>query len=140
MISHRSVFSSAGLVLALVVLSTSSCLHRQRVRHHRALAVKAEAEAELAHAQADALRSSSHEPEYFEGASAPEAPAALPESRPSAPSPAHVWIAGQHARRGGQWVWVGGHYALPPRADVVWVPGHWVGHLRGYVWIAGAWR
>ncbi len=142
MLSHRSVSSSRGglALAALLVLSTSSCLHFQRAQHRRALAVKAEAEADLAHAQADALRSSGREPEYFEGEVAPAVPAALAETRPSAPSPSHVWIAGQHTRRAGQWAWVGGHYALPPRADVVWVPGHWVGHLHGYVWIAGAWR
>jgi hypothetical protein len=142
MISHRSMSSSMGglALAALLVLSASACLHSQRVRHRHALAVKAEAEADLAHAQADALRSSQHEPEYFEGDVAPEVPAARPEQRPSAPSSSHVWIAGQHTRRGGQWVWVSGHYSLPPRRDVVWVPGHWVGHLHGYVWISGAWR
>ncbi len=142
MFTNRStMFRSAGLALAAVLaLSTSSCLHTQRVRHQHALAVKAEAEADLTHAQAEALRSSDHEPEYFEGEEAPSAPPALVESRPSAPSSAHVWIAGQHTRRGGQWVWNGGHYALPPRADVVWVPGHWVAHLHGFAWISGAWR
>lgn len=135
MITHRSTWLALAAVLAL----TSSCLHSQRVRHRHALAVKAEAEADLAHAQADALRASD-EPEYFEGEAAPEVPAALPEERPAAPSSAHVWIGGHHTRRGGQWVWVKGHHALPPRADVVWVPGHWVSHLHGYVWIGGAWR
>lgn len=142
MFSNRStMFRSAGLALAAVlVVSASSCLHTQRAHHRRALAVKAEAEADLAHAQAESLRSSLQEPEYFEGDVAPVAPQALAESRPSAPSSAHVWVAGQHTRRSGQWVWVGGHYALPPSADVVWVPGHWVAHLHGYAWISGAWR
>lgn len=143
MISNRStVFSRSGLALAatLLVLTTSSCLHSQRVRRQHALAVKAEAEADLARAQADAVRTSSREPEFFEGETAPEVPAALPEQRPSPPSSSHVWIAGQHTRRNGQWVWVSGHYALPPRYDVVWVPGHWVAHLNGHVWLSGAWR
>ncbi|NOT29756.1 MAG: BcpO-related WXXGXW repeat protein [Planctomycetes bacterium] len=140
MILHRStMFSSTGLALAaLLVLSTSSCVFSQRSRPGHALAVKAEAEP--THARADGARSASHELDYFEGDAAPEVPAALPEQRPSAPSSSHVWIAGQHSRRDSQWVWVGGHYALPPRKDVVWVPGHWVGHLHGYAWISGAWR
>lgn len=146
MILHRSTMlssamsSSGGLALAaLLVLSTSSCLHTQRGHHRQALAVKAEAETDLAHAEVNALRAR-HELEYFEGDAAPEVPAALAEQRPSAPSSSHVWIAGQHARRDDQWVWVGGHYAVPPRHDVVWVPGHWVDHLHGYAWISGAWR
>lgn len=141
MISNRSKsFSARGLALAAVLtLVSSSCLHSQRARHSHALAVKAEAETDLAHARAEALRSPS-EPEYFEGSEPPSVPSALPEQRPSAPSPAHVWIAGHHTRRAGQWAWVSGHYAMPPRADVVWVSGHWVSHLHGYAWIPGAWR
>jgi YXWGXW repeat-containing protein len=142
MILNRSMsVHVASLALAALALTSTSCLHTQRTRHQRALAVKAEAEADLAHAQADAVRSQQlSEPEYVEAEEAPAVPAALPEQRPSAPSPGHVWVAGQHTRRGGQWVWVSGHYALPPRSDVVWVPGHWVPHLHGYAWIAGAWR
>ncbi|MEQ1894799.1 MAG: hypothetical protein ABL998_19825, partial [Planctomycetota bacterium] len=75
---------------------------------------------------AQSLRAPVQEPEYFEGASAPEAPASVAEERPSAPSSAHVWVAGQHTRQSGQWAWTAGHYALPPSADLVWVPGHWV--------------
>ena len=136
--SYRSTW--LALAAVLVPLS-SSCLHSQRVRHRHALAVKAEAEADLARAQADAVRqSAADEPEYVEADEAPAIPAALPEVRPAAPSRSHVWIGGHHTRRGGRWVWVPGHYALPPRADVVWVPGHWVASLHGYVWISGAWR
>jgi hypothetical protein len=46
-----------------------------------------------------------------------------------------VWIAGHHEWINGQWVWVGGYYAYPPRRGAVWVsaryrhgsyyPGHW---------------
>ena len=137
MLSNRSKW--AVLAAALVLLDTS-CLRAERARHEHALAVKAEADADLAHAQADSLRQAQQEPEFFEGDVAPEVPAAQQESRPSAPSPAHVWIAGYYTRRAGQWVWVSGRYSVPPRSDVVWVPGHWVSHLDGYVWIDGAWR
>ena len=125
---------------ATLVLFDTSCLHTQRVRHQHALAVKAEAEADLAHAQADAVRHSVEENEYVEATTPPEIPQPLQEARPTAPSSSHVWIAGHHTRRDGAWVWVPGHYALPPRNDVVWVPGHWVNHRNGYVWIGGAWR
>ena len=56
------------------------------------------------------------------------------------PSPAHVWVAGHWGRRGGEWVWVGGSWTLPPRRYAVWVPGHWVHRYRGWVWVPGHWR
>ena len=143
MISHRSVsFSKSGLALAAITLALtgSSCLHMQRAHHEHALAVKAEAEGDLASAQAEAVRSQRSEPEFFEGDVAPEMPAPLAETRPSAPSPSHVWVAGHYTRHDGSWVWVAGRYVVPPSAEVVWVPGHWVSHLNGYAWIAGAWR
>jgi len=142
MISQRSKSFSAtglGLVLALV-LTSSSCLRAQRAHHQRSLAVKAEAEADLAHAQADHVRAQAFEPEYFEGDAPPAMPTAMAEQVPSAPSPTHVWLAGHHTRRGGQWVWVRGRWAVPPSSGSVWVPGHWVSHLHGFMWINGAWR
>jgi len=129
MISNRS----AGLALAALLLSAScqhTGSHSESVRDVR----DSSPSHSSSHYQAPA------EPEYIEAQTAPEVPAALPEERPSAPSPDHVWIAGQHTRRHGEWVWVPGQWALPPRDDVVWVPGHFVPHLAGYVWIAGAWR
>jgi len=136
--ANRSV---RWLALGAVLLLSSSCLHTQHGRHDRALSVKSEGEADLAHAQAESLRTPGYEEhEYVELATPPEVPAALSETAPSAPSSDHVWISGAHTRRAGEWAWVPGHWALPPRDDVVWVPGHWVPHLHGYVWIAGAWR
>ena len=137
MISKRSTWLAMAAVLTVL---NSSCMFSQRAERRHALAVKAESDADLALAQAETQRRMRAEPEYVEGSRAPEMPAALQETRPPAPSSAHVWVAGQHTRHGGSWVWVAGHYALPPRMDVVWVPGHWVTHLRGHVWIDGAWR
>jgi len=137
MISNRSKWLALAAVSALL---TSSCMFTQRARHNRTLAVKAEAEADQAFAQAQALRAQPVEPEYFEGEQLPQPPAARAEQRPTPPSTSHVWIGGHYTRHESNWVWVTGHYALPPRSDVVWVPGHWVSHLHGHVWIAGGWR
>lgn len=138
MISNRTkIFSNAGLALAAALaLVSSSCLHTQGAQDSMDLKV----DPDFAHAQAESRRTNGSEPEYFEGDVAPAVPAALPEARPKAPSSSHVWIAGQHTRRDGKWVWVAGHYEVPPSADQVWVPGHWVAHLHGYAWIPGAWR
>ena len=67
-------------------------------------------------------------------------PAPIVETIPVAPSPRHVWIAGYHRWDGRAYIWVPGRYVLPPRANVVWVPGHWARHTRGYYWIGGHWR
>ncbi|HVY76521.1 MAG TPA: hypothetical protein VG890_16945 [Puia sp.] len=61
--------------------------------------------------------------------------------RTAAPGPTHVWIGEEWEARGGKYVFVGGHWAVPPHPGWVWVPGHWRhegGH--GEVWIAGHWR
>ena len=142
MISNRSkTLSTAGLALAAVLaLGSSSCQLFRGSESEHALDVKADTRATTAPTQRARSTEALGEPEYFEGDVAPAVPAALPESRPKAPSSAHVWIAGQHTRQDGKWVWVPGHYAVPPSADQVWVPGHWVSHLHGYAWIPGAWR
>ena len=139
MISNRSrILSNAGLALAAALAFVSSSCLFQRSRGEHSLAVK-DGESDFAYAESES-RGFTSEPEYFEGDVAPAVPAALPEERPRAPSSGHVWIAGQHTRRDGKWVWVSGRYAVPPSADQVWVPGHWVAHLHGYAWIPGAWR
>ena len=130
MISKKSVTGLASLL----VLGLASCLSSHDA-DSRTVAVRAEGNTELPRTRVQRV-----EPEYVEAQMPPEMPAALPEERTGAPSKSHVWIAGEHTRRAGQWVWVGGHWSVPPRNDVVWVPGHWVPHLNGYAWIAGAWR
>ena len=137
MISNRSLSTSGLALAAILTLVSSSCLNTNSSEQRHTLAVKAESDMTQ---RSEARRSTPRQLEYFEGAEAPAIPAAQAEQRPSAPSPAHVWIAGHHTRENGNWVWVGGHYAMPPRTDVVWVSGHWVDHLHGYAWIPGAWR
>ncbi len=57
-----------------------------------------------------------------------------------APSPRHVWVDEDWEMRGGQYVFVGGRWAEPPRPRAVWVPGHWRQRPRGWVWVPGHWR
>lgn len=63
-----------------------------------------------------------------------------PVHRTVAPSPRHVWIDEEWEARGGTYVAVGGHWALPPHPGWAWVPGHWAHERRGQYWIAGHWR
>ena len=68
-------------------------------------------------------------------------PVAIVETRPVAPGPRHVWIAGYHRWDGGAYVWVPGRWELPPAHRAGWVPGHWVHHRRnGWYWVEGHWR
>ncbi len=61
--------------------------------------------------------------------------------RPPQPSPAHVWIDEEWEPRGGQYAFVGGHWAAPPHPHWIWVPGHWRRHARdGEEWVPGHWR
>jgi len=61
--------------------------------------------------------------------------------RPAPPSPVHVWIGEEWEERGGQYVYVGGHWAAPPRRGAIWIPGHWRREgRRGERWIRGHWR
>ena len=60
--------------------------------------------------------------------------------RVEAPSPRHVWIDEEWEPREGSYVFVGGHWALPPHPEWVWVPGHWRARPNGEAWVPGHWR
>jgi WXXGXW repeat (2 copies) len=60
--------------------------------------------------------------------------------RSAPPSPRHVWIDEEWEPRGGQYVYVGGHWASPPHRGWIWVPGHWNREGRGEWWVKGHWR
>ena len=64
----------------------------------------------------------------------PPPPAAVVTPVVPAPGPGYVWVPGHYDWAGGQWVWVEGACALPPRPHAVWVApavdirlhrGHW---------------
>jgi len=154
---QRRVFMLSGLaVCALPGLGSVGCVGRARRRRARAQADLLEAQADLTRAEAEAVRASASaappevvvyesgaEPEpseAYEGQGYPVPPARPPVGiRPVRPSPAAVWIAGAHIRRGGAWVWVPGRYVVPPRPGARWRAGRWVLRGRRWVWIAGHW-
>jgi hypothetical protein len=53
------------------------------------------------------------------------------------PSPAHLWVRGHWAWRGG-WVWDPGFWELR-RPGHRWVDGHWMMHRHGWAWVPGRW-
>jgi len=56
-----------------------------------------------------------------------------------APSPRHIWIDEEWEPRGGAYVFVGGHWAMPPYEGAIWVPGRWRHGPRGEYWVRGRW-
>jgi hypothetical protein len=69
----------------------------------------------------------------------PAVPAPPPEAVVVTPGPAYVWVPGYWSWN-GSWVWVAGHYVVPPHPRAVWVGPHWGHGPHGYVWIRGYWR
>lgn len=68
-------------------------------------------------------------------------PAPIVEARVLAPGPHYIWIAGFHQWNGHAYVWVPGHWVVPPAHRQAWVPGHWVHHPHhGWYWVEGHWR
>lgn len=66
-------------------------------------------------------------------------PAPQPEAIPPAPAAGYVWVPGYWTWN-GQWIWMSGHWAVPPHGHMRWEPGHWHKHMRGYRWEPGRWR
>ncbi len=58
---------------------------------------------------------------------APSAPPpAQVDVRPPQPIASAVWADGYWHYANGRWVWVAGHWAVPPRAGATWRPSTWV--------------
>ncbi|NCI50638.1 BcpO-related WXXGXW repeat protein [Sediminibacterium roseum] len=65
---------------------------------------------------------------------------AIVVKRPVAPAVGQVWVDEEWIPQGRTYVWRGGYWAAPPRANAVYVPGRWVHSKRGHVWVRGYWR
>ncbi len=56
------------------------------------------------------------------------------------PSRSHVWVPGYWSYAGGRYVWIAGHYTLPPRGRGHWVEPRWERRGGSYVFIEGRWN
>jgi hypothetical protein len=59
------------------------------------------------------------------------------EVRP-APRANYVWVEGHWKWTRRGYVWAPGHWERARKGE--WVPGHWDQTARGYVWVPGHWR
>jgi hypothetical protein len=48
-------------------------------------------------------------------------------------------MAGHWNNVSQRWVWVAGHWEMPPSPSASWVGGHWVQGSSGWVWVDGTW-
>lgn len=55
------------------------------------------------------------------------------------PSPHHVWVNGYWVWRGNRYVWVAGHWELPPSGYRHWIAPRWERRGGTYVFIEGHW-
>jgi hypothetical protein len=56
------------------------------------------------------------------------------------PSPRHIWIAGYWRHDGRAYLWMPGHWDLPPRGYREWVEPRWENRGGAYVFIEGHWH
>ena len=66
----------------------------------------------------------------------PVAPVVVQTERPGR---THVWIGEEWREEGNGYVYIGGHWELPPHPGERWIPGHWSHEGRGDYWIRGHW-
>lgn len=71
--------------------------------------------------------------------SQPPPPAPAENVTVVAPGPDYVWIGGEWIWN-GRWVWVAGHWGLPPYPHAVWIRGGWVRGPYGWHREPGHWR
>ena len=62
------------------------------------------------------------------------------ERRPHRPGPGFAWVNGFWTYRGGQYVWVSGHWDRISRGHRVWVEPRWERRGDTYVFIEGRWH
>jgi hypothetical protein len=56
-----------------------------------------------------------------------------------APGPDYVWVGGEWVWN-GRWVWMTGHWIVPPYSHAIWIGGGWQRGPRGYRRVPGYWR
>jgi hypothetical protein len=85
------------------------------------------------------VRSEGHERGRGRGRVMVAPPAVRVEVESRRPSAAHVWTPGYWTWGGTQYVWSGGRWLRPARANLVWRAPQWVQQDGGWIFVTGAW-
>jgi hypothetical protein len=106
-----------------------------------ALKIVAEARHYVAHPQSPPGNDAPRDKELvttpaFEMAAPPPAPRA--ETKPPAPGPGLVWVAGHHMPVQGVWRWVNGEWAVPATPISIWIPASY--NATEKKWSPGYWQ
>jgi hypothetical protein len=56
------------------------------------------------------------------------------------PTPSAIWVAGYYGYDGYRYVWVAGHWEIPPQGYGVFVRPHWIYRGGQYFYVRGYWR
>lgn len=67
-------------------------------------------------------------------------PPARAEIIPVRPGGAYVWVPGYWARRPAGYVWLAGHYEVPPARRRAYQAGRWRHGRTGWYYVDGHWR
>ena len=67
-------------------------------------------------------------------------PAPVVEVRPAPPHVGYVWVPGYYGWNHGDYRWLPGHWANPPRRHAVWIEPRWVHEQHGWYMTPGHWR
>jgi hypothetical protein len=67
-------------------------------------------------------------------------PAPQYETVPVAPSPNHIWVHGNWQWNGGRYIWIAGHWDMPPQAGQIWIPAHYDRNGPGWMFVPGHWQ
>lgn len=70
----------------------------------------------------------------------PPPPPVSEESRPPAPSPTAVWVAGHYQWTGQSWSWLAGSWTIPPLEGAIWVAPVEISIGGRFVSRPGTWR
>ena len=67
-------------------------------------------------------------------------PAPVAETVVVTPGPGYVWVRGEYYWNGYAWIWVGGHWLLPPHPGMIWIGGRSWHDRWGWHFERGHWH
>jgi hypothetical protein len=72
----------------------------------------------------------------------PLPPPPQPDVVVAQPAPQAIWVTGYWAYtgEGRRYVWIPGHWEMPPPQYHTYVAPHWASTTNGYVYVQGYWR